>query len=130
MKKPFFLYVQRFFPIFNNSENYRTVLTHVERGTYSYIFFYILTAYPASIVKRYFGPQPSIICWWLKWIYNFVPIGLLLSFCVAIIIRVSPKAKSFLDSIIHSNPLNCTTFSPATNCEHSLQSKNQYIILF
>ena len=88
--------------MFNNSENDRTVLTHVERGMYCYIFFYIVVGYTISIVKGYYGPYPSILCWWLKWIYNFVPIGLLLSFCVNIIIRVSLKANLLL---IQSNIL-------------------------
>ena len=101
--------------MFVNSENHRTVLTHVERGMYCYIFFYILVGYTISIVKGYYGKYPSILCWWLKWIYNFVPIGLLLSFCVNIIIRVSLKANLLL---IQSNIL-CHLFSISVphNCE-------------
>ena len=80
--------------MFNNSENYRTVLTHVERGTYCYIFIYIVVLHTISIVKDYYGPFPSILCWWLKWTFKFVPAGILLSFSVNILIRVSLKLKN------------------------------------
>ena len=87
---------------YGNSENHRTVLTHVERGTYCYIFTYIVVLHTISIVKDYYGPFPPFLCWWLKWTFKFVPAGILLSFSVNILIRVSLKPNNFLESIVNS----------------------------
>ena len=72
---------------------YRTVLTHVEKSLYCYLFFSLCTAYPLFLTRRYAGPFPEVLCWWMKLLVNFVPNCLLFSFCVNIILRVSIKAK-------------------------------------
>ena len=64
-------------------------MTHLDRSIYCYVFFYLCTAYPLYIIKGYYGPFPSALCWWLKWILNFVPMGILFSFCLNITLRVS-----------------------------------------
>ena len=73
--------------------SYRTAVTHLDRSIYCYVFFYLCTAYPIHIIKGYYvlliGPFPSAFCWWLKWILNFVPMGILFSFCLNITLRVS-----------------------------------------
>ena len=71
------------------SFSYRTVVTHLDRSIYCYVFFYLCTAYPLHIIKGYYGPFPPALCWWLKWILNFVPMGILFSFCLNITLRVS-----------------------------------------
>ena len=97
--------------MFNNSENHRTVLTHVERGTYRYIFTYIVILHTSSIVKGYYGPFPSILCWWLKWTFKFVPAGILLSFSINILIRVSLKLKNAIQCLYVLYILLCFVFS-------------------
>ena len=82
---------------------YRTVLTHVEKSLYCYLFFHLCTAYPLFLTRRYAGPFPEVLCWWMKLIVNFVPNCLFFSFCVNIILRVSIKAKFKLE-IQNSNP--------------------------
>ena len=76
---------------------YRTVLTHVERSLYYCLFFHLSTAYPLFLTRRYAGPFPEVLCWWMKLLVNFVPNCLFFSFCVNIILRVSIKAKFKLE---------------------------------
>ena len=82
---------------------YRTVLTHVEKSLYCYLFFHLCTAYPLFLTRRYAGPFPEVLCWWMKLLVNFVPNCLFFSFCVNIILRVSIKAKFKLE-LQNSNP--------------------------
>ena len=68
---------------------YRTVLTHVEKSLYCYLLFHLCMASPLFNIRRYTGPFPEWLCWWMKLLVNFVPNCLFFSFCVNIILRVS-----------------------------------------
>ena len=77
----------------------RTVITHMDRALYCHVFFYLCTCNIFWSGRDYYGPYPSELCWFMKLLLNFTPLGIMLSFCVNITLRVRILTQ-FIDFLI------------------------------